>query len=95
MQVWIQEILSWGGGSRLDGQKQPERFFFSPQLILQFTEGVKWFYYRGNYTFSKDQEGVLSIDTHITCDPLRLPPPMDPHMTWVNNMSQLGNPLKK
>ena len=26
-------------------------FFFSPQLILQFTEAFKWFYYRENYTF--------------------------------------------
>ena len=30
-------------------------FFFSPQLILQFTEGVQWFYYRENYTFPRIQ----------------------------------------
>ena len=30
-----------------------------PQLILQFTEGVQWFYYRENYIyFSKESEGV-------------------------------------
>ena len=36
------------------------RVFFSPhpQLILQFTEGDQCFYYRENYTFSKDPEGV-------------------------------------
>ena len=58
-------------------------FFFSPQLILQFTEGVQWFYYKKNYIFSKDPEGVpyfpgggggggvrmlISIEIHITCD---------------------------
>ena len=31
--------------------------FFSPQLILQFTEGVKWFYYRENYTFLPIKRG--------------------------------------
>ena len=41
------------GGSRPDGQKTvPEQYgFFSPQLILQFTEGVQWFYCKENYTF--------------------------------------------
>ena len=32
--------------------------FFSPQLTLQLTEWVQWFYYRENYTFSKDPGGV-------------------------------------
>ena len=31
--------------------------FFSPQLILQFTEGVQRFYYRENYTFPRIQRG--------------------------------------
>ena len=31
--------------------------FFSPQLILQFTGGVQWFYYRENYTFPRIQRG--------------------------------------
>ena len=31
--------------------------FFSPRLILQFTEGVQWFYYRENYTFPRIQRG--------------------------------------
>ena len=33
--------------------------FFSPQLILQFTEGIQWFYYRENYTF----EGSRGVPT--------------------------------
>ena len=37
-------------GSRPDGQKTAWTtcflFFFSPQLNIQFTEGVQWFYYR-------------------------------------------------
>ena len=32
-------------------------FFFCPQLILQFIEGVQWFYYRENYTFPRIQRG--------------------------------------
>ena len=32
-------------------------FFFCPQLILQFIEGVPWFYYRENYTFPRIQRG--------------------------------------
>ena len=31
--------------------------FCNPQYILQFTEGIQWFYYGENYTFSKDPEG--------------------------------------
>ena len=42
----IQEFLV-GGGSRSDGQKTVLTMFFSHQLILQFTEGIQWFYYRG------------------------------------------------
>ena len=51
-----------GGGVQA---RQPENslnnvfllLFFSPQLILQFTEGVQWFYYRDNYTFPRIQGG--------------------------------------
>ena len=32
-------------------------FFFSPKLILQFTGGVQWFYYRENYTFQGSRGG--------------------------------------
>ena len=31
--------------------------FYSPELILQLTEGVQWFYYRKNYTFQRIQSG--------------------------------------
>ena len=66
-----------------------DNVFFSPQPILQFTEGVQWFYYRENYTFPRIQRGLgvqmlISIDIHLTCDfpggygpPI---PPLDPHM---------------
>ena len=48
----IQEFLSGrglggGGGSRPNGQKTVWTMFFSHQLILQFTEWIQWFYYRG------------------------------------------------
>ena len=51
-----------GGGGRLTARKKPGQrcfflFSFSPQLILQFIEGVQWFYYRENYTFQRI-EGV-------------------------------------
>ena len=46
----IQEFLS--GGCRPDGKKTAwTTFFFSPQRILQFTEGIQWFNNRENYTF--------------------------------------------
>ena len=44
----------------MTARKQPGQHFFfsfSPQLILQFTEGVQWFYNRENYTFQRI-EGV-------------------------------------
>ena len=50
-------IFSGGGGrwSKPDGLKTVWTtfcfFIFSLQLILQFTEGVHWFYYGENYTF--------------------------------------------
>ena len=41
-----------------DGQKWTTYlFFFCPQLILQFIEGVQLFYYRENYTFPRIQRG--------------------------------------
>ena len=32
-------------------------FFYTPELILQLTEGVQWFYYRENYNFLRIQRG--------------------------------------
>ena len=50
----IQEFLSGGGGGGGGGgveaptaSKQSGQCFFSHQLILQFTEWIQWFYYRG------------------------------------------------
>ena len=49
----IQEFLSGGGGGGGGGveARRPENsldnVFFSHQLILQFTELIQWFYYRG------------------------------------------------
>ena len=52
--AWIQEFLSGGGGGGGGGgveARRPENsldnVFFSHQLILQFTEWIHWFYYRG------------------------------------------------
>ena len=48
----IQEFLSGGGGGGGGGgrgptaRKQTGQYFFSHQLILQFTEWTQWFYYR-------------------------------------------------
>ena len=48
-------FFSRGGGGG-GGGGMPESVF-SPQLNLQFAEGVKWFYFKENCTFSKDPEG--------------------------------------
>ena len=61
----IRNFIQGGGGGGGEGPgptagKQPGRFFFffySPELILQLTEGVQWFYYRENYTFQRIQKG--------------------------------------
>ena len=54
----IQEFLSGGIQAR---NSLNNGFFlcvcFSPQLILQCTEGVQWFYYRENYSFPRIQRG--------------------------------------
>ena len=51
-----------GGPGPTAGKHSGQRFFFffffySPELILQLTEGVQWFYYRENYTFQRIQRG--------------------------------------
>ena len=50
----IQDFLSGvgggGGGRRFPtARKQSGQCFFSHQLILQFTEWIQWFYYRGEF----------------------------------------------
>ena len=51
-----------GGGGGGFQARRPENsldniFIFSPQLILQFTEGIQWFYNRGNYIFEGSRGG--------------------------------------
>ena len=50
-----------GGGVHARRPEMDNVFFllllFCPQLILQFIEGVQWFYYRENYTFPRIQKG--------------------------------------
>ena len=64
LQAQIQEFLSGGGVgwgmARRPKKQSGQRFFvvfFSRQLILQFTEVVKWYYCRENYTFPRIQRG--------------------------------------
>ena len=80
----IQEFLSGrggggggGGGGRGGGgggveARRPENsldnVFFSHQLILQFTEWIQWFYYRGEEVVQLLPGGGVSKETHITCD---------------------------
>ena len=50
----------WGPGlaaRKQSGQRFFSLFFSSPQLILQVTEEVQWFYYRENNTFPRIQRG--------------------------------------
>ena len=58
-----------GGVEARRPENSLDNVFFSHQLILQFTEWIQWFNYRG-------EEGVqllpggggVSKETHITCD---------------------------
>ena len=43
----IQEFLSGGGVEARRSENSLDNVFFSHQLILQFTEWIQWFYYRG------------------------------------------------
>ena len=58
MHAWIQEVLSAGGIQAWRPENSLNNaFFLSPQLILQFTEGVKWFYYRETILFQGSRGG--------------------------------------
>ena len=49
-------------------RKQSGQCFFSHQLILQFTEWIQWFYYRGEEGVQLLPGGGVSKETNITCD---------------------------
>ena len=51
-----------------DGQKIVWTMYFSHKLILQFTEWIQWFYYRGEEGVQLLTGGGVSKETHITCD---------------------------
>ena len=57
-----------GGGRCPTARKQSGQYFFSHQLILQFTEWIQWFYYRGEEGSNFFQGAGVSKETHITCD---------------------------
>ena len=70
----IQEFCKGGGGGGgvrgPTARKQSGQCFFSHQLILQFTEWIQWFYYRGEegVQLLPGGGGGVSKETHITCD---------------------------
>ena len=49
-------------------RKQSGQCFFSHQLILQFTEWIQWFYYRGEEGAQLLPWVGLAKETHMTCD---------------------------
>ena len=54
----IRNFVQGGGGQvRRSENSLDNAFFYSPELNLQLTEGVQWFYYRENYTFQRIQRG--------------------------------------
>ena len=57
-----------GGGRGPTARKQSGQCFFSHQLILQFTEWIQWFYYRGEEGSNFFKGVGVSKETHITCD---------------------------
>ena len=85
-------MLGGGGGGGVEARRPEnslDNVFFSHQLILQFTEWIQWFYYRGKEGVQLLPGRAVSKETHITCD---FPggggeggsgppnPPLDPHV---------------
>ena len=62
-------IQGGGGGPGLTAGKQSGLrlflfflfFLYSPELILQLTEGIQWFYIQRKLYFSKDPKGVQNF----------------------------------
>ena len=78
-----------GGGGGVEARRPENSLdngFFSRQLILQFTEWIQWFYYRGEEGAQLLPGGVVSKETYITCEfpggGGSGPPnhPLDPHV---------------
>ena len=60
LHAWIQDLIQGGGVQARQPENSLDRFlflFFSPQLILQFTEGIQWFITEKTI-LSQDPEGV-------------------------------------
>ena len=58
-----------GGVEARRPENSLDNVFFSHQLILQLTEWIQWFYYRGEEGVQLLPGGVGgSKETHITCD---------------------------
>ena len=57
-----------GGVEARRPENSLDNVFFSHQLILQFTEWIQWFYYRGEEGSNFFQGVGVSKETHITCD---------------------------
>ena len=60
-----------GGGGGVEARRPEnslDNVFFSHQLILQFTEWIQWFYYRGEEGTNFFQGVGVSKETDITCD---------------------------
>ena len=64
----IQEFLSGGGVEARRPENSLGNVFFSHQLILQFTEWIQWFYYRGDEGVQLLPGGGGVKETDITCD---------------------------
>ena len=62
---FVRRGVGGGGGRGPTARKQSGQCFFSHQLILQFTEWIQWFYYRG-------KEGVQLLLGGVQRNPYNL-----------------------
>ena len=87
--IFVRRGGGGGGGRGPTARKQSGQCFFSHQLILQFTEWIQWFYYRGEEGVQLLPGGGVSKETHITCDfPGRGgPDPLTP--LWIRTWGRL------
>ena len=80
-----------GGGGGVEARRPEnslDNVVFSHQLILQFAEGIQWFYYRGEEGVQLLPGGGMSKETDITCDfPGGGPDPLTP--LWIHTWGHL------